>query len=302
MTPIIEVAKENIDLNTATLSQKALTSEVLIPKIYAVQKTTPSSGVATFSHGLTYPPASIMYQEFSAEDPNFPSVNTFSPSRYAVTNYSQVPDPYTDSSSIINNYAGTEDSYAVLFLDPLENPSTDPAQTILNGNRIVVSNSIEDADYKRRFDSKYHTFQVVKQGTLTCSLPQNVRKNTDGWRVDEFTVAHGLTFPPVFSPMDIDGTEGLNLNIVYTDEATDFPTTITINNLNNTQAENWLTNVGITYQGNEICKVYVDETNLILRYKRLTFSATNYTFPARTIYLKYIIFSLPITEEFNLLT
>lgn len=300
---VLKIAKAGEDLNSITSKDMALDSTLVLPKIYAVKKVVPdipegyTAGTAEYVHGMGYPP---MYLYYEQQDyfRNFEGDTAFTPERYIYA--SQGRFPYMNSTKMYNEVGVTQDSYLILFLDPLAEPTTEPSPTTHGSPRLKIGEDlVNSADYKASIDSKYQTLKVHMQGQFVCNLPAHnaPAADADGWtRDDWFSFNHDLGYPPVHTPFV--NTIGLSLDIAYIDST--IPTDFIVNNVNDMMLEKWVYFQFSEYQ--EGLWIYVDEDKYYVGYRRQNWTASAHTFPARTVRVNYTIFNLPINEEFNLLS
>jgi hypothetical protein len=298
--PVLEIAKSGEDLTTAGSVDMALDSDLLLPKIYMVKELTPDgSGNVSYTHGLGYPPMFLYYEQQQYLQSN-PAYEEFDPNRFIWGSQNRY---YTmDSTEFTTTVGGiSNDAYLVLFLDPLEEPGTEPSPTTTSRPRLRVGDAVgTDADYKNRIDSKYQTLKVYMTGELECDLDAFNATSIiggDNEQTDWFSVEHGLGYPPIFTPFGIN-TVGLDLMAAY-DES--IPSSFSVNDVNDLFAEKWAYSLSGSYIQYEIIWIYVDEDYYYLGYQRKNLdAASGYNFPARTVTVDYTIFNNPINEEFDL--
>jgi hypothetical protein len=295
---VLKIAKAGKDLSSITSKDMVLDSTLLLPKIYAVKKITPSAGIQDYSHGMGYAPMYLYYNQQTTMH-NHPAGEAFSPERWIWG--SQGRFPYMNSTKLYNDNGGELDSYAILFLDPLAEPVTEPEPTIHGSPRLKIgADLVNDADYKASIDSKYQTLKVAMQGQFVISLPAynaTASYGEDWLKYEWFSFNHNLGYPPVHTPFI--NEVGLSLDFAYSGS---IPTDFIVNAVNDTMAEKWSYEFGWSTYYMEGVYIYVDTTKYYVAYRRQNWSAEAHTFPARTVRVNYTIFNLPINEEFNLLS
>lgn len=308
---VLKIAKSGKDLRDNDTDDMALYSPMFLPKIYAVKKVSPireteyDPTTLYYEHGMGYPPIFITYREQQYLMDNSGLGQTFNPVRYTFETGTDTVKQKMSSTVFTNEDCGwySRDRYLILFLDPLENPTTAPSATSHNSPRLKIGEDLENIpDYSANIDTKYQTLKVYDQDEFVCNLPSSTLSsysNEYTW----FNFTHGLSYPPVFAPFGVDSS-GINLNLVYKGDKDDIPTDLTVNDIVNKMSENrnWYNEYLNPTDDFEYIWLFVDSSKFYVGYIRLNSHATSITFPARTVRVNYTIFNLPINEEFNLLS
>lgn len=308
---VLKIAKTDKDLRDNKVKDMSLYSPMFLPKIYAVKKVSPvrtteyEPATLSYTHGRGYPPMFITYreQQYLLDNSN---MSEFNPVRYTFEAGGETVKQKMSSTAFVNEDCGwySRDHFIILFLNPLEEPSTAPSPTSYDSPRLKIGENLRNTpDYKASIDSKYQTLKVHSQGQFVCNLPS--WNSTEGSfdRSDWFNFSHGLNYPPVFAPFGIDSS-GLSLNLCYRGDLSTIPTDFTVNDIVNKMWEerNWLDEYEHPTDYYETLWLFVDSTKMYLGYRRLNLAFEDQTFPARTVRVNYTIFNLPINKEFNLLS
>lgn len=287
LTQVIKVAREGYKIGEASQKDLALDTNLLLPKIYGVVKRTTTGDVA---HGLNYAPQFWGFWNLTTSP-----VPTY-------THLAGLWDGVTmkvDNTNVhidINDFFGPQEMYAVLFLDPLTEPTGTQRKERPNPALIVSDNITSDYDYQTRLHSGYDTLKVFKSGTLTITQSSE-SVAASGLKEYTTTFNHNLGYIPMWSPFIGYLTD---LNQVYGGEDSTIPATVGLNNVEYTYPTpaSWLT----TSDFSEKVYFYMTSTGLAMKYSRVNYSGSPHTFVARTINLNYVIFYNRVDEEFNLLT
>jgi hypothetical protein len=302
---VIQVAKSGEDLETCDAQDMALSSPMLLPKIYAVVELEPDipegwvSGDYQYTHSRGYAPMYLYYAEHDYFQNNTGST-AFDPVRYIYNSYSTFAN--MDATEFVDDAGGRTNTYLVLFLDPLLEPISQPSPTSHGSPRIKVgSDLVDDADYKANIDSKYQTLKVHMQGQFVCNIPSwtsTVAMGSNWSKLEWYSFNHNLGFPPVHTPFI--NAQGVDLDKAY---QSSIPTDFVLNDVNDLWAERWAYDFGFTGKYLEYAWIYVDINKYYVGYRRQNWDFSDgHTFPARTVRVNYTIFNLPINEEFNLLS
>lgn len=289
--PKVLVAKAGEDIQTTSRQNLALDSRLVIPKIYKSFRRTTDGSTA---HGLTYPPQFLTMREITTSPQVYAHATDGGWTVDGVSNLSSADDTNVN----IVKYSGDVGMWCMVLLDPCEQPTTDPLPTEIDGPRLIVSESVKtDPDYKHRLDSKYDTLKVARTGTLTLNVPSvNLSNMQEDTRTGSFT--HGLGYIPFYAPF-LPYLSYVDEFYLLNEGAADIPTTVLLNDLEAIEIPKGI--AGYEYPYAEWAYIWVDDDKLNLKYFRVNFDFSAYTFPARTINLNYTIFYNRIDEEFNLL-
>ncbi len=300
LVPVVEVAQAGKDLRTAELYEKALDSQLFLPKVYQVKKLT--GATTEFTHGRNYPPMFYYVDEAYDTWTWGGGYTYFNPPRYSFNTWRGINMDATKFRKSAEDW----DSYVVLMLDPLSFPASHPSSTGHSGSpRLKVGENLEGtADYLADIDSKYQTLKVAQSEQFVCSLPQWI--TTPDWmnpasslREDTFSFNHNLGYPPLYTPFGVN-LVGLSIDMAYNGWS-NIPTDFIVNQANDKWAEQWLAFASSVNM--ETLWIMVDKDKYYVRYRRYAQDWDNSTtFPARTIRVNYVLFDLSLTREFNLLS
>lgn len=282
----IQIARAGKDVRKIAKSELSLDTDLVLPKFCKMRKRTTSGNVA---HGLTYPPQFMCFREIGGN--KWAHTNGGGWEGIVGGNRSSA-----DSTNIAVDVAsGDSASWVLIFLDPCEEPTTKPAPSSFGGPVVIVSDDIKkDPDYAHRLDTRYDTFKVFKTGTLSLTLPSvNLAYEASDTRTA--SVAHGLAYPPVFSPFI---PYYSNVSAFYGNQGLSVPSNIDLNGLEAVRIPKGLGGFVDPYY--EEAWVWVDSTNINIEYKRTNYDFDAYTFPAATANLYYTVFLNRIDEEFTL--
>lgn len=292
--PIIEVARPDYDLDDINFEDKnkALSTDRNTPKIYQSMVIERPAEVSlytdytlTVAHNLGYIPRfwimiKIWDKWSHAGDlrPNYNS-DTFSYVTVDDTNFYITLQAYTQKLQIF-----------CMFDEILATTELPITLKKIPAIRVSKDGYSTDTDHPRRMrlDSLWNTPRIIKSGQLSITAPEDL--NSYG-SYHEVTYTHNLNYIPFFLPRI---PSLVNLSTIYNGFA-NIPSTVNLNVLTDATIAN-----DDDIQSTEIIYVQADITELKISWWRENVWYPG-DFPERTIILDYLLFELPLDEEFNLL-
>lgn len=303
---ILKIARSGYDIRTAGNLNLSYDSDFDSPKIFWIRSATPSSSpyYTDFVHNLGYIPSFFAMRNIDdtkwchamTDDDILLTYNKFFCEPFVEVDKTK----YRVRRLLDNGTPSDVGTTLIGMFDPIVNME---ANYDFNKKtpHIVVAKSGENIKgghpKDMNIDSRFDTFKIHSTGTITINAPEVT--TSDAGVVDTRTayIDHNLGYIPFYTPLVPYNNE---LHFIYFNRVGEdiIPEPVNVSELSDFRLSNILaTSSWIS----ERIQVYVTSTRLYLVFKRESYYG-EFTFPARTINMKYTIFYNRVDKELNLLS